>query len=92
MRRFRWSLSWPTSLLPIIVKSLGIDDSAGLMSVLDNQTFHLLVLFVISVIDLSNAVISSLGRKLNPALMMAVSFLFIILVGSGLRYRSRAYS
>ena len=72
------------TLLPIIVKSLGIDDSAGLMSVLDNQTFHLLVLFVISVIDLSNAVISSLGRKLNPALMMAVSFLFIILVGSGL--------
>ena len=72
------------TLLPIIVKVLGIDDSTGVMSVLDNRFFHLLVLFVISVIDLSDAVMSSLGRKSNPALMMAVSFLFIILVGSGL--------
>ena len=72
------------TLLPIIVKVLGIDDSTGVMSVLDNRVFHLLVLFVISVIDLSDAMMSSLGKKSNPALMMAVSFLFIILVGSGL--------
>ena len=72
------------TLLPIIVNVLGIDDSTGVMSVLDNRVFHLLVLFVISVIDLSDAMMSSLGKKSNPALMMAVSFLFIILVGSGL--------
>jgi Trk-type K+ transport system membrane component len=72
------------TLLPIIVKVLGIDDSTGVMSVLDNRFFHLTVLFVISVIDLSDAMMSSLGRKANPALMMAVSFLLVILVGSGL--------
>ena len=33
------------TLLPIIVKVLGIDDSTGVMSVLDNRVFHLLVLF-----------------------------------------------
>ena len=37
----------------------------------------------ISFIELSNAVTTSLGRKTNPALMLAVSFMVIILVGSG---------
>ena len=71
------------TLIPIFIEFFAIDDSIGVMRILGNRTFHLLVLFLISVIELSDAVITSLGKKSNPALMMAVSFMFIILVGSG---------
>ena len=72
------------TLIPIILNLLGIDDSIGIIKILENRAIYLLVLFLISSIELSYAVISSLGRKSNPALMMAVSFLFIIMVGSGM--------
>ena len=72
------------TLIPIIVEIAGIDDSYGLMSILDNHVFHVTVLFLISLINLSDGVIRLLGRKLNPALMLSVSFMVFILVGSGL--------
>ena len=80
-----WSINGllTLTLIPIFVEFFGIDDSIGVMKILDNRWFHLLILFIISFIELSSAVITSLGRKTNPALMLAVSFLFIILVGSG---------
>ena len=71
------------TLIPIFIEFFAIDDSIGVMRILGNRTFHLLVLFLISIIELSDTVITSLGKKSNPALMMAVSFMFIILVGSG---------
>ena len=81
-----WSINGllTLTLIPIFVNLLGIDDSIGVMKILDNRAFHLLVLFLISFIELSDAVITSLGRKSNPALMMAVSFMLIIMVGSGM--------
>ena len=72
------------TLIPIILNILGIDDSTGVISILENRAIYLLVLFLISSIELSSTVISSLGRKSNPSLMMAVSFLFIIMAGSGM--------
>lgn len=72
------------TLIPIIVAFFGIDDSFGIMKVLNNRVFHVLILFVISLIDISDEVIRFLGQKSNPALVMAISFLFIILIGSGL--------
>jgi len=72
------------TLIPIILNLLGINDSLGVMEILENRALYLLVLFLISFIELSDAVITSLGRKSNPALMMAVSFMFIIMVGSGM--------
>jgi Trk-type K+ transport system membrane component len=72
------------TLIPIILYLLGINDDTGLIKVLENKTIYLLILLLISFIELSDAVITSLGRKSNPALMMAVSFLFIIMVGSGM--------
>lgn len=72
------------TLIPIILNILGIDDSTGVIRVLENRAIYLLVLFLISSIELSSTVISSLGRKSNPSLMMAVSFLFIIIAGSGM--------
>ena len=72
------------TLIPIFLNLLGIDDSVGVIKILENRALYLLVLFLISFIELSDAFITSLGRKSNPALMMAVSFMFIIMVGSGM--------
>lgn len=72
------------TLIPIIVTFLGIDDSGGIMRILNNRVFHVLVLFVISLIDISDEVIRFLGQKSNPAFVMAISFMIIILIGSGL--------
>ena len=59
------------TLIPIFIEFFAIDDSIGVMRILGNRTFHLLVLFLISIIELSDTVITSLGKKSNPALMMA---------------------
>lgn len=83
-------LGWGTNallgltLIPIIVKLIGIDDNYGLVDILTNRVIHVTVLFLVSVIDLSDGVIRLMGRKMNPALMMALSFMVFILVGSGL--------
>ena len=72
------------TLIPIILNLLGIGENIDVIRILENRALYLLVLFLISFIELSDAVITSLGRKSNPALMMAVSFMFIIMVGSGM--------
>ena len=72
------------TLIPIILNLLGIGDSIGVIKILENRALYLLVLFLISFIELSDAVVTSLGRKSNPALMMATSFMLIIMVGSGM--------
>jgi len=72
------------TLIPIIVEFLGIDDNYGIMPIIDNRAFHVTVLFLVSLIDLSDALIRLMGRKLNPAMMMALSFMAFIFVGSGL--------
>ena len=83
-------LGWSTNallmltLIPIVVEFTGIDDSYGIMSILDNRVFHVTVLFLVSLIDLSDGIIRMMGRKVNPALMLAISFMVFILIGSGL--------
>ena len=83
-------LGWCTNgllmltLIPIIVEIAGINDEYGVMSILDNRAFHVAVLFLVSVIDLSDGIIRLMGRKMNPALMLALSFMVFILVGSGM--------
>ena len=72
------------TLIPIIVEFFKIDHNIGLISILGNREAHLLILFLIAFIEISNTIITSMGRKTNPALAMAVSFMFIILAGSGL--------
>lgn len=72
------------TLIPIVVAFFGIDDSSFFMSVLNNRVFHVLLLFMISLIDISDEVIRFLGQKSNPSLVMAISFMLIIIIGSGL--------
>lgn len=72
------------TLIPIIVEFAGIDHSSGIIRILDNRVFHVTVLFLVSLIDLSDGLIRLLGRKMNPAMMLAISFMVFILIGSGL--------
>lgn len=51
---------------------------------LNSKVYHLIVLFVFSLLNLSNGLVRMLGRRTNPSLILAVSFLAIILVGTGL--------
>ncbi|MEG1555303.1 MAG: potassium transporter TrkG [Bacteroidales bacterium] len=53
-----------------------------IVSALDNYYLHLVLLFMFSLLMLSNGVIRLLGKRTNPSLILAVSFLFIILLGT----------
>ncbi len=51
---------------------------------LNGKFYHIVLLFMFSFLNLSNGLVRLLGRRTNPSLILAVSFLFLILVGAGL--------
>lgn len=51
---------------------------------LHSKTYQLVLLLLFSLFNLSNGLVRLLGRRTNPSLILAVSFLIIILVGTGL--------
>ena len=51
---------------------------------LDSKYYHLFLLVVLSFLNLSNGLVRLLGRRTNPSLILAVSFLVFILIGTGL--------
>ncbi|WP_294629295.1 TrkH family potassium uptake protein [uncultured Bacteroides sp.] len=51
---------------------------------LHGKFYHLALLLVFSLLNLSNGLVRLLGRRTNPSLILAVSFLAIILIGAGL--------
>ncbi|ADV43754.1 TrkH family potassium uptake protein [Bacteroides helcogenes] len=51
---------------------------------LHGKPYHLVLLLIFSFLSLSNGMVRLLGRRTNPSLILAVSFLIIILVGTGL--------
>ena len=48
---------------------------------LDGKFYHLILLLVFSLLNLSNGLVRLLGRRTNPSLILAVSFMAIILIG-----------
>lgn len=46
--------------------------------------YHLVLLLVFSFFSLSNGLVRLLGRRTNPSLILAASFLIIIMIGTGL--------
>lgn len=70
------------TLIPIGVKFLGYNDTDGIIGILSNRYFHIVVLFLISIMDISDETIRFLGRKTNPAIVLSTSFLFVIFLGS----------
>lgn len=51
---------------------------------LHGKFYHLLLLLVLSFLNLSNGLVRLLERRTNPSLILAVSFMAIILIGAGL--------
>ncbi|MBR6433917.1 MAG: potassium transporter, partial [Bacteroides sp.] len=51
---------------------------------LHSKAYHLVLLLFLSLLNLSNGVVRLLGRRTNPSLILAVGFLIIILIGTGL--------
>ena len=46
--------------------------------------YHIVLLLLFSLLNLSNGLVRLLGRRTNPSLILAASFLVIILIGAGL--------
>ncbi|MDD3037416.1 TrkH family potassium uptake protein [Bacteroides sp.] len=86
-RRLAWILSWLLylTLIPVIFHR---PEEEGVIlqfwKFLDGKFYHLVLLLILSFLNLSNGLVRLLGRRTNPSLILAVSFLVIILVGTGL--------
>ncbi len=51
---------------------------------LNGKLYHIVLLLIFSFLNLSNGLVRLLGRRTNPSLILAASFLIIILIGTGL--------
>lgn len=49
-----------------------------------SRAYHLIILLLLSLLQLSNFTVRLLGKRTNPSLILASSFFFIILIGTGL--------
>lgn len=86
-RRLAWILSGLLYLTLIPVIFHRPEEEGAILQFwqfLNSKAYHLIVLFVFSLLNLSNGLVRMLGRRTNPSLILAVSFLVIILVGTGL--------
>ncbi|WP_308764008.1 potassium transporter TrkG [uncultured Bacteroides sp.] len=86
-RKLAWVLSilLYLTLVPVIFHRPE-DNGSILMfwEILHSKLYHVVVLSVFSLLQLSNGLVRLLGKRTNPSLILAVSFFIIILVGTGL--------
>lgn len=86
-RRFAWVLSWLLylSLVPVIFHRPEVDGMVlNIWEFLNGKLYHTVLLFLFSFLSLSNGIVRLLGRRTNPSLILAIGFLVIIIVGTGL--------
>lgn len=86
-RRLAWVMSWLLYLTLIPVIFHRPEEEGAILQFwqfLDGKFYHLVLLLIFSFLNLSNGLVRLLGRRTNPSLILAVSFLAIILVGTGL--------
>lgn len=86
-RRLAWILSilLYLTLIPVIFHRS--EEEGAILhfwEFLHGQLYHLTLMMVFSLLNLSNGLVRLLGRRTNPSLILAVSFIAIILVGTGL--------
>lgn len=73
------------TLIPVIFHRPEEDGAIlYLWEFLHGKFYHVTLLLIFSFFNLSNGLVRLLGRRTNPSLILAVSFLFIILIGAGL--------
>lgn len=86
-RKLAWVLSilLYLTLVPVIFHRPE-DNGSILMfwEILHSKLYHVVVLSVLSLLQLSNGLVRLLGKRTNPSLILAVSFFIIILFGTGL--------
>ncbi len=73
------------TLVPVVFHRPEVE--GGIQAVwdfLNGKMYHLVLLLLLSFLNLSYGLVRLLGRRTNPSLILAVSFLIIILVGAGL--------
>lgn len=73
------------TLLPVVFRCP--DETEGVYGVwmfFHHPYYRTAILFLLSLFQLSNSLVRLLGKRTNPSLILATSFLVLILVGSGL--------
>ena len=86
-RRLAWILSVLLYLTLIPVIFYQPEEEGAILQFwefLHGKFYHLVLLLIFSFLNLSNGLVRLLGHRTNPSLMLAVSFLAIILIGTGL--------
>ena len=85
--RLTWILTFLLylTLVPVVFPRPEVEGAVqAVWDFLDGRMYHLSLLLVLSFLNLSYGLVRLLGRRTNPSLILAVSFLIIILVGTGL--------
>lgn len=86
-RKLAWILTWMLYLTLIPVIFHRPDEEGAILYIwdfLNGKYYHIPLLLIFSFLNLSYGLVRLLGRRTNPSLILAVSFLVIILIGTGL--------
>lgn len=86
-RKVAWLMTWLLYLTLIPVIFHRPEENGAILhfwEFLNSKLYHVLLLLVMSFLNLSNGLVRLLGRRTSPPLILAASFLVIILIGTGL--------
>lgn len=73
------------TLIPVFFHRPEIDGAILLFwDLMHSPSYRLILILLYAILNLSNGMLHLLGRRTNPSLILAVSFLFIIAIGTGL--------
>lgn len=73
------------TLVPVVFHRPEVEGAIqAVWDFLNGRMYHLVLLLMLSFLNLSYGLVRLLGRRTNPSLILAVSFLIIILIGTGL--------
>ncbi|RGN48068.1 MULTISPECIES: TrkH family potassium uptake protein [unclassified Bacteroides] len=84
------SVAWILSILlyltlvPVIFYEPDVGAVRYVWLALDSKVYHVILLLLLSLLQLSNGIVRLLGKRTNPSLILASSFFLIILIGTGL--------
>ncbi|MEG2514583.1 MAG: potassium transporter TrkG, partial [Bacteroidaceae bacterium] len=88
-RKYR-SLMWVLNMLLFLtlIPKLFFEPEPGAVRYvwlfLNGKMYHVTLLLILSLLQISNGIVRLLGRRTNPSLILAFSFLVIISIGTGL--------
>ena len=84
------SVAWILSILlyltlvPVIFYEPDVGAVRYVWLALDSKVYHVILLLLLSLLQLSNGIVRLLGKRTNPSLILASSVFLIILIGTGL--------